>query len=518
MARIFWNTAEKEVIQGLDILGYRQIDQDVEKAWVAGITTVSNRARYLTLVPWLVAQYYDQCGAGAGSPVREPVYDELVQLHRRLELVVLACTRHMDEATGRRTTGLIGPDIFSEEMQQLANGLPVSLKLSKGGSSYRTYVTPARSFGLLAYDTLSGSWAPKLTPRTRGLCECRSVIAKDSKLADAIRRGGTLRRQMIEGEAHLFAATALTDARCEPERCFLERALFVPEADQDTEQYRRFAATVKFALEFVGQGTTLSSQIIARTFAKAILESPSDLTETELAWTTYELHRRVHFALELLLDSATQVAAERNGATVDEIISQWASERLPQGLSGVLRPKGFSWKSRLSAFADMVCHDALFQGPIGRQVEWQNLKPGAKAAFALAVLVSSWVRSGSLRSSRHLQGEEAGMYRAFPILDRSQDRRLIDVAVEVTSHCVVEAHLVSTLRKMSAGMKCSLRFYPDGRVLRPTGIGVMPGYSADRLDNVLGILGDLGFLDMPNGQLTERGTKLLERLEETNAR
>ncbi len=68
------------VVSDLDILGYRQVDQDVEKAWVAGITTISYRARYLTLVPWLLSQYYEQIGLRSEEPIREPVYDELVQL------------------------------------------------------------------------------------------------------------------------------------------------------------------------------------------------------------------------------------------------------------------------------------------------------------------------------------------------------------------------------------------------------------------------------------------------------
>jgi hypothetical protein len=75
-----------------------------------------------------------------------------------------------------------------------------------------------------------------------------------------------------------------------------------------------------------------------------------------------------------------------------------------------------------------------------------------------------------------------------------QSEPLSDVLTKLLSEVVVERHLQTTLRKMGAGQQCSLRFYPEGRLLLPTNEKTTAGSSNDRLQNVLGVLTDIGVL------------------------
>lgn len=514
MPTLFWNAGEKEVIKGLDILGYRKCDQDVEKAWVSGVTTISQRARYLSLLPWLLMEYYRLCGIDTGK-ARPPKLDEFRKIQRRLELVVLAATRSTDQALDRKTGGLLGSDIYIEEARELARGGSVQLDLDRGGATFGTYVVPCRMIGLIGHESVEAEWeAPKITPRGQRLYEVRRRLLGHSALTERILGGGLVEAKDIAAEASLFSAGALDQTESGEERRMLEQAFFEREDGQDPVTYDRFLKTVRFVLTSVQSGCANSESAIAARYV-AVTETEAQLDAVSLHWAAYEMHRRVHFALELLLEALTSAIVEVDGATVEDVMVQWKQETdLPPILHDRFMPAfELEWNAPYSKFLNSIPAETFVDNPVDRS---GRRLPAArdKAVYAMAYLSATWRRSRSMFKIDGFPRARSGAERVFPILAEASDLSLEHALTKLIDHGVVEAHLNTTLKKMGQGLKCSLRFFPDGRVLRPTGVPVAAGFSGDRLGNVMGILTDLGLIavDGENSILTAGGHAWLDRL------
>ena len=117
--QIFWNNGERENINGLDIMGMRQLDQKIEQQWVSNVTTISIRARYLTLLPWLLTEFYrSQLAASDGKAD----FDEKAfkRVSGRMELIVLgASTLGKEAGESGNTSGVLGKDLFAAEIESL---------------------------------------------------------------------------------------------------------------------------------------------------------------------------------------------------------------------------------------------------------------------------------------------------------------------------------------------------------------------------------------------------------------
>jgi DNA invertase Pin-like site-specific DNA recombinase len=162
-----WGADLLEETAGLDVLGVRGIDQSIELRMVNGITTISQRGRYLSILPWALGEFFS---ANSGTAFE---WIALTRHLRRVEFVVLAATR-LDAATNRGDpTGTIGADLHAQALASLLGGQNVALPDDKGGSILGAYLSPCRALGLLK-DSADG--VPyKLTPRGKAIWEARNA-------------------------------------------------------------------------------------------------------------------------------------------------------------------------------------------------------------------------------------------------------------------------------------------------------------------------------------------------------
>jgi len=129
--------------------------------------------------------------------------------------------------------------------------------------------------------------------------------------------------------------------------------------------------------------------------------------------------------------------------------------------------------------------------------------------------VSCWKQSADIPKSLHSKSIDNYLEKSFDIVAGDSSRPYHEVLTEILECVVIEPHLSTTLRKMENGQKCSLRFYPEGAVLKPVGTATGAGFSGDRLGNVVGIMSDIGLCKRHGSStytITSVGTKVLSEM------
>jgi len=490
---IFWNAGGQDKIQGMDILGLRQLDQSLEKNWVSSISTISIRARYLTLLPWMLVELYEyELKQGGGKATIDN--RRLTEVLGRLKFTILAASAMENDAEEVSSTyGVLGSEIFGDQLGEFKTQGKIELPSHKGADFYGTYVMPCRGFGLLVNNHGGESLPISVSPRGRELYRQRDFKQGCRAIRDLLMEGGVLTSAHLTMAGRQFSVNGLLEEM--DEQHLLTQFMLNPYCgDPDViESYNNFNATVRWAATFINDGKLRPAEIIAHNFQQVVTSAPEVTNKAALAWMEYELRRRVHFACELLMSDLSETLSRIGSGTIEEVIESWMHvDGISTVVSSIIGFDETNPEQHLGELVTKIEDNSLLGTPLQIATGRDLPAGGNRAFYGLALLLASYRQTQRIRKLEWLENRQHCMEKAFACLEGNQTAPVSCALCDLVMQLVVKSHLNTTLRKMSQGQKCSLRFFPEGNVLHSTGVLASPGFSDTRLNNVLGMLADVG--------------------------
>ncbi|MEY9607022.1 hypothetical protein ABIF74_011775 [Bradyrhizobium japonicum] len=308
-------------------------------------------------------------------------------------------------------------------------------------------------------------------------------------LIELLRNGGELDYETAQSAISAFSLARMSEFGREAE--LLREALtdaWVPgnsiAAKRVAVAYEKMTETCAWLDRELKSGATGANQLIAQNYDRAVSDGAHGI---EYEWASFEWHRRVHFALELLLAAITKTLVNVGSMSISQVISTWSST------NAASEPLSAHWHSPVAVAASLVS-SGQFTGSLLKPDDFGG-DPQVQALRAFQIIVTQ-ARDARIigRTSNKSMSSLSPAARTIEIFEGG-DGTLSDVLLAICDECVTQRHIANTMRKMGNQQDCSLRFYPDGPVLVPTGIDIAPSYSGSRLQNTMRILADVKMLD-----------------------
>ena len=479
-----WGAPLADDTDGLDILGVRGLDQAIEASLVVGITTISQRGRYLTILPWALGEFFS-ADAESGAEAYDP--DRLKAYLFRVQFLTLACTV-ADPSPGDES-GLLGRVSYRTDVARLRRGEPIPFPMSGAGAMLGTYFGPCSALGLTRNGPAGRPYV--VTRRGKAIWEARNQAQSGARVADFLRDAQEITPDAARRFAPHFSLESLDETPAEA--ALLREALLTPWTPNDPAQaakvksaYDRSTSTLEW-LRGEAQESLSAEALLNRQLARTV-RSQDAKTSVPLTWAEFEWRRRLHFALELIMAAVSQTLAATGSATIGEIVSAWVADPYVSEFFREVWPE-------VTRAADRSGREAVDSVPRelglnGLSSAWSRLAAPSEQALAGFALLSATTRQGSaLRESGLFPDREGRGEQALAVIDQAGEEPFFETIQRVT-HVVVRAHLTTTFGKMERGQKCSLRFFPEGPRLRSTGQSAGAGRSGSRLGNMIKILQD----------------------------
>lgn len=484
---VFWGDGLGEETQGLDILGVRGLDQSLETALANGITTISLRGRYFTILPWVIGEFF-QAEEKAGATIFE--VDRLRWFIGRVEYLTLACTALDD--SGGDAGGALGSVLFRDLMGRLRAGAIIPFPSDRGGSMLGTYFGPCRAIGLVKFADNGAAQPFSLTPRGKEIWVVRNAVLGEEPLRRLLWESDTLSPDEVRSVLPHFSLMGL--ARASAEAACLRHALqtaWVPAGSSAVvaEAYEKFSGTLAWLRAEAKVAPLRADALLADNYRRTV--SPGGGKDRiTTAWAEFEWRRRLHFALELMFSGLSVTLRARGQATLSEVVTEWQeAPDLPPVLTKIWPEAHLAWTRGAGEAVASVPDGIFLESP--QPLALSSVSPHARAIAAFGLVAGLAVQSSTLRAAGTFPNRHGVGERALALLEGAAEESFGQILTHL-AEIAAEAHLATTFRKMAGGQKCSLRFFPDGPRLRATSLPATAGQSGSRLGNVIRILGDAG--------------------------